>query len=194
MIHSGHNEIDGIPVEVVRKRIRRINIRIGSDGTVRLSVPTWWATLREGESFLREKWSWVRKVRAEVLSRPSAMREPVSDGELASLRNLLAELTAKWGERTGESDVPWKIRRLKSFWGCCNWRKRTLTFNAELARAPRELVEYVVCHEYTHFAAHDHGPRFYALMDERMPGWQTLRKKLNKREWGKLVQGTLPGL
>lgn len=56
MLHSGHNEIDGVPVEVVRKRIRRINLRVAADGTVCLSVPKWWATLRQGELFLREKW------------------------------------------------------------------------------------------------------------------------------------------
>ena len=62
-------------------------------------------------------------------------------------------------------------------------RKRQITYNAELARVPRELVEYVVVHELTHLKAANHGPRFYALMDERLPGWKLLRRKLNKREF-----------
>lgn len=33
--------LGGVPVEVVRKRIRRINIRVAADGTVCLSVPKW---------------------------------------------------------------------------------------------------------------------------------------------------------
>ena len=70
VLHSGHNEVEGIPVEVVRKRIRRINLRVAADCTVYLSVPKWWATLRQGEEFLREKWRWVKKTRAEVLARP----------------------------------------------------------------------------------------------------------------------------
>ena len=72
MLHSGPNQIDGVPVEVIRKRIRHINIRVAADGTVCLSVPKWWATLRQGEEFLREKWKWVLKVRGEVLARPVA--------------------------------------------------------------------------------------------------------------------------
>ena len=52
MLHSGDNLVMGVPVAVERKRIRRINIRIGRDGVVRLSVPKWWATLKEGEDFL----------------------------------------------------------------------------------------------------------------------------------------------
>ena len=134
MLHSGHNEIEGVPVEVVRKRIRRINIRVAADGTVCLSVPKWWAA------------------------------------------------------RVGEEGVSWKVRKVRSLWGCCHWRDRYITYNAELARAPRNLVEYVVAHEYTHFAVHNHGPRFYALMDERLPGWQTLRRRLNRREWGETRQ------
>ena len=68
MLHSGPNVVGGVPVEVVRKRIRRINVRVAADGTVCLSVPMWWATLRQGEDFLRSKWKWVVKTRAEVLA------------------------------------------------------------------------------------------------------------------------------
>ena len=93
-----------------------------------------------------------------------------------------------WAARVGEDGVSWKIRRVKSLWGCCHWRDRYITYNAELAHAPRDLVEYVVAHEYTHFAVHNHGPKFRALMDERLPGWQTLRRRLNRREWGEMRQ------
>ena len=183
MIHSGTNLIDGIPVEVIRKRIRCINIRVKADGTVVLSVPKWWATLRQGEAFLREKWKWINKARTEVLARPAVLRAPVTDEEIESLRSLLDELTGLWSVRLHESGVTWKIRRVKSIWGTCHIRKRQITYNAELARVPRELVEYVVVHELTHLKAANHGPRFYALMDERLPGWELLRRKLNKREF-----------
>ena len=105
-----------------------------------------------------------------------------------ALRTLLGELNATWAARVREEGVSWKIRNVKSLWGCCHWRDRYITYNAELARAPRDLVEYVVAHEYTHFAVHNHGPKFHALMDERLPGWQTLRRRLNRREWGETRQ------
>ena len=152
MLHNGPNEVDGIPVEVIRKRIRRYNLRVDSDGTVKLSVPKWWGTLRQAELFLHEKWGWVKKTRAEVLARPAATRAPVTETELEALRTLLGELNTTWAVRVREEGVSWKIRRVKSLWGCCHWRDRYITYNAELARAPRDLVEYVVAHEYTHFA------------------------------------------
>lgn len=183
MIHSGTNQIDGVPVEVIRKRIRCINIRVKADGGVVLSIPKWWSTLRQGEAFLREKWKWITKARAEVLARPTVLRTSVTDEEIESLRPVLNELNEFWSARLHESGVIWKIRRVKSIWGTCHIRKRQITYNAELARVPRELVEYVVVHEFTHLQAANHGPRFYALMDERLPGWKLLRRKLNKREF-----------
>lgn len=185
MLHAGENIVDGIKVEVTRKRTRRINLRVGADGTVRLSIPAYWATLRQGEEFLRSKLDWVRKVRAEILARPRLTRAPVSKVEEESLSVLLSELNGSWAAKLREEGVSWKLRKVKTFWGSCNWRKRLITYNPELALAPRELVEYVVVHELTHLKAHDHGKRFYALMDERLPEWQALRRKLNKREWMK---------
>lgn len=185
MLHAGDNIVEGIPVEVIRKRIRRINLRVTSEGTVRLSIPAYWATLREGEAFLRSKLDWVRKTRSAILARPAPSRAPESEAELESLRALLGELNASWTARLRLEPFEWKLRKVKTFWGCCNWRRRRVTYNIELARAPRELVEYVVVHELTHFDAHDHGPKFYALMDARLPGWQDLRRKLNSREWAR---------
>jgi hypothetical protein len=57
-----------------------------------------------------------------------------------------------------------------------------VVYNAELVRAPRELIEYVVVHELTHLKVSNHGPRFRALMDERLPGWSVLRRRLNRRD------------
>lgn len=190
MLHAGDNIVEGIPVEVIRKRIRRINLRVTPEGTVRLSIPAYWATLREGEAFLRSKLDWVRKTRSAILARPAPSRAPESEAELESLRALLGELNASWTARLRLEPFEWKLRKVKTFWGCCNWRRRLVTYNVELARAPRELVEYVVVHELTHFDAHDHGPKFYALMDARLPDWQGLRRELNAREWAK-VEGTV---
>lgn len=181
MLRVGRNEIDGVPVEVLRKRIRRINLRVAQNGLLRLSIPYFGATLAQGEAFLKAKWAWAVKARREMLARP--VREPVTDAERATLSSLLAELNAAWAARLDERDFAWRIRRVTSLWGCCHWIKRYVTYSEALARAPRELVEYVVVHELTHFAVHGHGPAFHALMDARLPGWKDLRKRLNGRAW-----------
>ena len=181
MIQCGPNLIDGIPVEVVRKRIRRINLRVRIDGSVQLSVPIWWATLAEGEAFLRSKWDWVLKTRGKTLANPVAPLPPLTSDDRARLEQLLDSLHTRWTALLGERGTSWKLRRMTSIWGSCHWRKRVITYNLELARAPEELVEYVVVHELTHLAAHNHGPDFQRLMDERLPDWRIRRKLLNRK-------------
>lgn len=184
MIHPGENLVDGVTVEVTRKRIRRINLRVAPDGRVHLSVPERWATLREAESFLRANWDWVRATRSRVKASAAVPLPPVDEAALTALAELLGELHCAWCARLGEAGVSWKLRSMKSVWGTCHWRKRLVTYNTELARAPRPLVEYVVVHELAHLRVHDHGPRFYALMDERLPGWRDLRRRLSRRAFG----------
>ena len=180
MIKSGSNIINDVPVTVVRRRAKRINIRVLEDGSVQLTVPFWWATLAQGEAFLSAQWDWVLKMRKRVLSRPPAPppREITAD-EIRRLISLLDELTSFWAARLNEQNVTWKLRRMKTRWGVCDFLKRRITYAVMLANKPRELVEYVVVHELTHFKAHGHGERFKALMDERLPNWRTLRRRLN---------------
>ena len=94
------------------------------------------------------------------------------------LHPVLEQMVNEWLVRIGEAPVEWSTRRMKSEWGSCIARKRKLLFNLELARVPRECVEYVVVHELTHLAVQNHGPAFKALMTERLPDWKERRKQL----------------
>ena len=183
MLKPGRNYFDGIPVDVERKRIRRINIRVETDGTVHLSIPKWWATLAEGEAFLRSKWKWVTAARSKILSVPAAIRRPPTPEQMYRLRTVLGELNGQWAMRLQEPNVAWKMHAMKTMWGSCHFRKRHITYSTELAHAPRELVEYVVVHELTHLKIHNHGPNFYALMDARLPNWKSLQRRLAKRDF-----------
>ncbi len=181
MIGNGPNLVDGIPVEVIRKRIRRINLRVARDGTVRLSIPERGATLALGEAFLKSKWEWVLRVRAAVVERARRASAPPGPDEIAALQTLLSELNGLWSARLGEAGFTWRMRRMTSLWGSCNWRRRRIVYNSALARHPRELVEYVVVHELTHFKVHNHGPEFRARMDASLPDWRLRRRMLNGR-------------
>ena len=74
MIRSGENVVNGVPVDVERRRVRRVSIRVKPDGRVLLSVPKWGATLRDAEAFLLSKWKWVLKTRGLGAARTSSSR------------------------------------------------------------------------------------------------------------------------
>ena len=106
--------------------------------------------------------------------------EGTFQSEVLELKGLVAELHGAWCVRLGEEGVGWSTRRMKSIWGSCHIRRRRVVYSLELARKARELVEYVVVHELTHLRVADHGPGFQRLMDERLPGWRDLRRRLNR--------------
>ena len=118
------------------------------------------------------------RTRERILARPAPPAREFTSEDIARLRTLVGELHALWADRLGEHCVPWKLRRMKTRWGVCNYVKRRITYAAMLAGAPRECVEYVVVHEMTHLKAHGHGERFKALMDARLPDWRERRRAL----------------
>ena len=178
-IHCGANKIDGIPVTVVRRRAKRTIIRVKPGGEVVVTVPPWRATLAEGAAFLASKWEWVLRTRERALTQPApVVREPTPE-EVAALVSTIGELHSLWCIRLAEANVEWKLRRMKSRWGVCNYVKRRVTYTGMLAGKSRDEIEYVVVHELTHLKAHGHGPKFQSLMDARLPDWRIRRKRLN---------------
>lgn len=70
-----------------------------------------------------------------------------------------------------------QIKTLKKRWGSLS-EKGTLTMNADLIRAPRECIDYVVTHELCHLKHKDHGTKFYNLLEKTMPDWEKRKHKL----------------
>jgi predicted metal-dependent hydrolase len=72
------------------------------------------------------------------------------------------------------------VQHMRTKWGSCNPQTGTIRLNTELAKMPRECLEYIVVHEMVHLLARNHGDRFVKLMDRYMPRWQFFRQKLNQ--------------
>lgn len=77
-------KVQGLDVEVARKRMRYIRVRVRHDGTVCLSVP-WHTGTKEAVDFLVSKWDWVLEARQRVLSRPAAIEPQYGDGDTVTL-------------------------------------------------------------------------------------------------------------
>ena len=73
-----------------------------------------------------------------------------------------------------------KVRKMKSRWGSCLYRKGTITLNSALAACPEELQDYVALHELCHFLHPDHSPAFHRAMSARMPDWKARRRQLTQ--------------
>ncbi len=67
---------------------------------------------------------------------------------------------------------------MKTKWGSCNPRAGTIRLNTELAKKPKECLEYIVVHEMVHLLERRHNDRFRAYMDRFMPQWRFHREEL----------------
>ena len=95
------------------------------------------------------------------------------------IKVAVGPLLATWQPRMGVEVERVYVRRMKTKWGSCNYRARTIRLNTELATRPPESLEYVVVHELVHLLEPSHNARFYALMDRFLPNWRPQRAALN---------------
>ena len=115
--------------------------------------------------------------------------EVVSSWYRQLLRDAVPSIIKAWEPRLKVSVAGIYVQQMKTRWGSCNPKARTLRLNTALATKPKECLEYLVVHEMAHLVEPTHGPRFIALMDRIMPHWRDTRELLNRlparhERWG----------
>lgn len=96
------------------------------------------------------------------------------------LRLTAPRIIEKWQPLMGVKVERFFVQRMKTKWGSCNASSGSIRLNTELAKKPRECLEYIVVHEMIHLLEPTHNSRFVALIDKFMPKWQFLRDELNR--------------
>lgn len=119
----------------------------------------------------------VLRVRPET---PAARRQALIDAWYKEqLSAELPSLFSRWESAMGVQSRRIAIQKMTTRWGTCQPATGTIRLNSELAKKPRECLEYVVVHELAHLIEASHGPRFVAVMDRHLPQWPAIRKLLN---------------
>ncbi len=217
-----------IEYELTRKRVKNINLRVRSDGTVGVSAPPSVPT-KYIDSFVASKAERVRAAGERIADRTAktdsgkimlrgrecevlwdkkdpgkpdytvsedgsrltvrANAVPDPEGKKRILESVLRDICAAdviacarkiwpaYESAVGKfPDI--RLRKMTSQWGNCRPSARRLTFSTALVRVPRECVELVVAHEFTHFLHPDHSPAFYSDLSAVIPDWKERRAKL----------------
>lgn len=114
----------------------------------------------------QEKQEWMNKVVIEMLRKQCKLLvTPILNARSAAAGVQFNRVTYK--------DV-------SSRWGSCSGL-RNLNFNVWLLLAPKELVDYVVCHELAHLKEMNHSAKFWAEVDRILGGESGLAKALDKK-------------
>lgn len=96
------------------------------------------------------------------------------------IRHAAPPLIAQWQPLIGVKVRRLFVQRMKAKWGSCNTATGCIRLNTDLARKPRECLEYVIVHEMVHLLEPTHDARFRSLIDRFMPRWRLHRELLNQ--------------
>jgi predicted metal-dependent hydrolase len=96
------------------------------------------------------------------------------------VKNVVPVLLGKWEPLLNVSVARIFVRRMRTRWGSCNPQTHSIRLNTDLAKKPRECLEYILVHEMLHLLQPTHNARFVALMDQFMPRGQLYRDILNR--------------
>lgn len=99
-------------------------------------------------------------------------------------RRILAEAGHRMYERFREyvpREPEYSYRTMTSRWGSCNPVKCRMSISRELVMYDISLIEFVFCHEYSHFIHPNHSKAFYDFMSTVMPDHRDRKKKLEEQ-------------
>lgn len=85
------------------------------------------------------------------------------------------------GRRHGLNPLGIRVKDQKHLWGSCG-KNGMIHLNWRLIFAPKPILEYVVAHELCHLRQRNHSARFWSLMQEVMPDYDSRRQWLRKNE------------
>ncbi|MCT4645775.1 MAG: M48 family metallopeptidase [Carboxylicivirga sp.] len=96
------------------------------------------------------------------------------------LKQIVPNLITKWETEIGVKTSDYGIKKMRTKWGTCNTEAKRIWLNLELAKKPKDCLEYIIVHELVHLIEPSHNQHFVKLMDKFMPKWRFHRDELNK--------------
>lgn len=175
--------IDGLAIELQRRRVRHLYLRVHlATGSVRVVAPP---RVSDGEvrGFVVGKLPWIRRQLARLAAPGTQLGLPLQwpapgRAERERLRLAAHALLPNWEARLGVRCSRLTVRRMRSRWGSCSPQSGAIRLSTELLRHPPDCLEYVLVHELVHLLEPSHNARFRGFMDQFLPDWRARRQRL----------------
>jgi predicted metal-dependent hydrolase len=84
----------------------------------------------------------------------------------------------EWAEKLDIEIKSISIRQMKNKWASYSQHNDLLIFNSELLDLDKELGDYVIVHELSHFQVPNHGILWKSLMKAYLGDYEALEKRL----------------
>jgi predicted metal-dependent hydrolase len=110
--------------------------------------------------------------RGDALLVPDGLRsEPIERWYRRAARAEIAPRLDAAVARAGTTYNGLTIRAQRTRWASCS-ATGAMSFNWRLLLAPEAVLDYVIEHEVCHLEVMDHSPRFWRLLESRVPEWR----------------------
>ena len=79
------------------------------------------------------------------------------------------------------AEIPYyrlRFRNMKTRWGVCNKKSKTITLNTNLFKYDISCLDYVIVHELSHLIYFDHSKNFWNLVFVNYPNYKQVKKLL----------------
>lgn len=152
----------GVEYELTRRRVRNLNIRVRTDGSVAVSA--------QG------------RMAVHMANRAAEPPLPSKAIALHQMQALCAQYYPLFAATCPRGEMPRiAVRDMSTRWGSCSLKTGTLCFALRLCVMPLPAQEYVVVHEFCHFAHPNHSPAFWAAVARVMPDYKARQALLKGR-------------
>lgn len=181
MVREQYRTAAGIGYTLVRRRVKNINLRVRADGSVAVSA-SGWVPAPTVDAFVAERAGWIRAAQRRAAERRAAEEHtplPAREEALARMTALCRQYFPLFAADCPGGVLPnITVKEMRSRWGSCSLKTGTLAFSLRLLGTPAAAQEYVVVHEFCHFAHPDHSPAFWAAVARVMPDYKQRRALL----------------
>ena len=82
----------------------------------------------------------------------------------------------------GIAPEEYKILKMDKELGKCIDRQ-TIIINPEIVKYKREIIEYIVLHEFCHLKYKTHGKKFYEILEKYIPQYKSLEKIIKEYKY-----------
>ena len=165
--------------ELIRSRRKTLALEITKDCRVLVRAPQR-ASQARIDAFVENHSAWIAKHLEQQRQRAASAPPPPTSEDIAALKAkayaILPEKVAYWGHQMGMAPTGLKITTARKRYGSCSG-KNSLCFSCFLMEYPEAAIDLVVVHELCHIREKNHGPKFYALLEQYLPDYKE-RKKL----------------
>ena len=147
-------------VKIIYKNIKATELTIGNNSEINIILPNKYKKIGNEEILKRT----IEKMYEEIA------------------KNEIEDIMESVRIKLGIAPEEYKIEKMQNILGKCTDAK-TIIINPELMKYKKQIIEYVVIHEFCHLKYKTHGKNFYKIIEKNIPEYKKYEKEIQEYQY-----------